>query len=297
MLTQHRKRAQAARPDKPQYPDEFRKLTVVRALPVRPDAEAFIREYEYLGKLGASTRAAYGLFTPWNELLGVECFGVPPTDMIGKKLCPDDPSLLVCLERGGNVPWAPRSSALRLIKHAIEQAHRDHGWEVIVAYADENAGEIGGVYRGDSNWLYLGRDLGRGGRPYREAVIRPGESVPSQTRNLRKSWTQDKRRDGSGLEICTGADEARVCPLCWSACSRQTTARGARVRAEEVPNTRGRGVNLDTLARGTLVAELPKLAGLLAEAQAIILSRLTTPTVAAVAPDEWLTPMTLPHYS
>src|SRR5437867_7052657 len=123
MLTQHHKRQQAARLDKPQYPDEFRKLTVVRPIPVRPDAERFIVEYEYLGNLGASTRAAYGLLTPWGELLGVECFGVPPTDKIGKKLCPDDPSRVICLERGACVPWAPRSSAGRLIKYAIEQAY------------------------------------------------------------------------------------------------------------------------------------------------------------------------------
>lgn len=47
-------------------------------------------------------------------------------------------------------------------------------------------------------------------------------------------------------------------------------------------------MNLEALARETPIAELPKLAGMLAEAQAIILSRLTAPTVAAVEPDRLL---------
>jgi len=194
MLTQHCKRVLAARPDKPQYPDEVRKMTVVRPMLVRPDAKDFIVKYEYLGKLGGATRAAYGLFTPWGELLGVECFGVLPGGGLAQRMSPTDPSKVVCLERGACVPWAPNGAAGRAIKYAIEQAHRDHGWEVVIAYADENVGEIGGVYRGDSiergnekGWYYLGRDVGRGGHPYREAVIRPGETAPKSTRNTRKA--------------------------------------------------------------------------------------------------------------
>src|SRR5437016_1866299 len=83
-----------------------------------------------------STRAAYGLFMPDGELLGVECYGVPPGDRLKTLLCPQNPNLVVCLERGACVPWAPRSSAGRLIKYAIAQANRDHGWEVFIAYAD-----------------------------------------------------------------------------------------------------------------------------------------------------------------
>lgn len=189
LQTQHEKRQQKAseHPERERYPKWVRRMCAV--LPVTKDvARAFIQEYEYLGDLGASTRASYGLFTPWGELLGVECFGVPPTDRLGKKLCPDNPAALICLERGACSPWAPASSAGRLIKGAIEQAADTYKWEVFIAYADENAGEIGGVYRGSGDaWLYLGRDVGRGGNRARVSVIRPGETVPVQTRKHRQA--------------------------------------------------------------------------------------------------------------
>jgi hypothetical protein len=192
-LTQYRKREQAKRADKPQYADNVRKLTVVREIPVRPAAEDFIVKYEYLGTLGASTRAAYGLFMPNGELLGVECFGVPPGDRLKYRLHPEDPTRVICLERGACVPWAPDHASQLAITRAIEQAYQTYGWEAVIAYADENAGEIGNVYKADSRWIYLGRDVGRGGQPYRAAVIRPGESTPVQTRAHRKAGLRTRK--------------------------------------------------------------------------------------------------------
>ncbi len=176
MPTQHSRRVQKAleNPHREKLPYKALKRCVVWPLVIEK-AGQFIAEYEYLGGLGASTRAAYALMgpEPEREILGVECFGVPPGDSLSDSFCPGAPERVICLERGACVPWAPRSAAGKLIKHAIEQAHRDHGWEVIIAYADENAGEIGGVYSGDKNWLYLGRDVGRGGQEFRVAVLRP----------------------------------------------------------------------------------------------------------------------------
>jgi len=53
-------------------------------------------------------------------------------------------------------------------------------------------------------------------------------------------------------------------------------------------------VNLEQIARETPIADLPKLAGLLAEAQAIVLARIVTEKTGASGapvsePDEWIT--------
>lgn len=165
-------------------------LTACSVAPItRREAKTVILKYEWLRTMGRAV-ACYGLWSPEQELLGVTCFGWPAApesrDVCGRA----ERDAAVCLERGACVHWAPPNAASYLIREAVKQAHRDHGWEIFYAYADEDAGEIGTVYQA-SNWHYLGQGLGRTPGRMREDFRDPDGNVISgralRHRGLRKS--------------------------------------------------------------------------------------------------------------
>lgn len=155
-------------------------LASARVAPI-PLARALriIERYEWLGTTGRC-EAAYGLILG-KTLLGVACFGKPPGTESLNVCGPDLRDRTICLERGACVHWAPKNAASFLISRAVRLARADHGWEIFVAYADEQAGEIGTVYQA-SNWAYLGCGVGRGHSGARETYRKPdGKIVSSRT--------------------------------------------------------------------------------------------------------------------
>lgn len=116
------------------------------------EARSIILKYEWLGTMAGGTRACYGL-KYGQEVLGVTCF-----DRHGCSSAAHDivtvPAKTICLARGACVPHAPKNAGSYLIRHAIEQAHADFGWEVFFAYSDPSAGEIGTIYQA-LNWKYI----------------------------------------------------------------------------------------------------------------------------------------------
>jgi hypothetical protein len=123
------------------------------------EAGSLIERYEWLGTMGAGTRACYGLKLN-GELLGVACFGVGGSHEARNICGPQYIAQTVCLQRGACVPWAPKNAASFLIRASCRKAWEDHAWKIFFAYSDPDAGEIGTVYQA-VNWHFLGAGLGR----------------------------------------------------------------------------------------------------------------------------------------
>lgn len=147
-------------------PEETLQSMAVREVS-KAQARPIIELYEWLGDLGACT-TFYGLWHG-DDLLGVAGFG-SGTGPKAHRICDGvDAAQTIGLLRGACVHWAPRNAASFLISRACAAAHRDHGWRVFFAYADEEAGEIGEVYQA-TNWRYIGKNIGATS-PMRERYV------------------------------------------------------------------------------------------------------------------------------
>jgi len=127
------------------------------------EAASVILKYEWLGNMG-TTGKAYGLFIK-EELAGVVCFGrTNGTNVVSSVAGEKWKDNVIILCRGACVHWAPPHAASFLINKACNSMAQPEGWidsegntrppaNIVVAYSDSDAGEIGTVYQA-SNWLY-----------------------------------------------------------------------------------------------------------------------------------------------
>jgi hypothetical protein len=122
-------------------------------------AQAVILEYEWLGTMGPTVEH-FGIFFG-GYCGGVTCFaqndGWTHTTAEGLGF---SRGTIWTLSRGACVHWAHEHSGSKLIAGSLrllKQAHPDA--EVVVAYGDPSAGEIGTLYQA-TNWTYIGYALG-----------------------------------------------------------------------------------------------------------------------------------------
>jgi hypothetical protein len=178
-LVAHQKLARVS--DRPTVTYSARDCTVV-TVTVAETASIILR-FEYLGTMNRRPTACYGLRGPDGELLGAVSFGLGVNPRT-RDLC-GTPAATIVLERGACVPWAPRNAASYLIRRACRLAYKEHGWAVFIAYGDPDAGEYGTIYQA-LGWSYLGQGLGETRAPYREEVLRPGDTRWRDDRILRR---------------------------------------------------------------------------------------------------------------
>lgn len=93
---------------------------------------------------------AYGL-TVGGAVLGVLTLGVPPSRHLQVSACPDNPSLVLELNRLWVSDDLPRNAESAFIAAALRLAPP----RILVSYADTAYGHAGYVYRA-SNWYYAG---------------------------------------------------------------------------------------------------------------------------------------------
>ena len=151
-------------------------------------AKQVIRRYEWLGTMGMA-RQAYGLFDPEGGIIGVACFGFAggpeSRDVCGTAYR----DRTIALVGGACVHWAPPNAATYLIRRAVAQAARDHGWCVFYAYADPEANETGYVYQA-SNWHYIGQGIGRTAGRAREVWQRPDGRIVTDRMLRYLGWSK-----------------------------------------------------------------------------------------------------------
>lgn len=134
-------------------------LSVKRAM-VRPVsrklAEQIILKYEWLGTM-AMTGYHYGLFFG-KYCAGVCCYaaGAATGGVNSHKPFRVESFEFSVLARGACVHWAPRGSNSKLVSWSARLFADDTSAKVVIAYSDEDAGEIGTIYQA-CNWVYIGK--------------------------------------------------------------------------------------------------------------------------------------------
>ncbi len=130
------------------------KKAVVKKVP-KETAKKIILEYEWLGTM-STTSHHYGIYFD-NVCGGVVCYGNNCTANFN---VPTEFGLTIkevwTLARGACVHWTPKGSASKLIAQSLKLFKEDvPEAQVVIAYSDTNAGEIGTVYQA-TNWFYIG---------------------------------------------------------------------------------------------------------------------------------------------
>ena len=117
-------------------------------------ADEFIKEYEWLGNIGAASHC-FGLYFE-NLLSSVVCYSPPVSPVFLQKILGRDISKNVMqLGRGASTYWAPKWGPSKLISSSLKLMYKEESTKAVIAYADPNAGEYGTIYQA-CNAYYLG---------------------------------------------------------------------------------------------------------------------------------------------
>ncbi len=121
----------------------------------RDTAKKVILEYEWLGTM-ASTSHHYGIFFD-GVCGGVVCYGPNCTAAVyAHKEFGLEKDQYWNLARGACVHWTPKGAASKLISQSLKLLKEEEPKaQLVIAYSDTNAGEIGTVYQA-TNWVYVG---------------------------------------------------------------------------------------------------------------------------------------------
>jgi len=171
-------------------------LNVKQALvkPVTSDfAKQIIYKYEWLGTMSNSSYH-YGIFFgPF--CAGVTCVAVG-TGTGGNnvaKMFGLEHRELATLVRGANVHWSPPNANSKLVSFTCKLVGKDSGAQLIIAYADTDAGEIGTIYQA-CGWHYIGRGssttqyIAPNGRIYDQ------RNISHWSKNFNISWGDQRDR-------------------------------------------------------------------------------------------------------
>jgi len=118
------------------------------------EASSIILEYEWLGTM-ARSKKHYGIFFE-GFLAGAVCYSQCDgwTHRTVLKYGADLAKTWV-LSRGACVHWAHTNSASKLISFSLKLLNNTEKAEIVIAYSDYEAGELGTVYQA-TNWVHLG---------------------------------------------------------------------------------------------------------------------------------------------
>lgn len=151
-------------------------------------AQTIILKYEWLGNMG-TTEFSFGLYFG-DYLAGVVCFGrTAGTNVYASVAGASNAGRVMTLNRGACVHWAHPHSASFLITWACREMAK-LGYNIILAYSDTDAGEIGTVYQA-SNWLYCG--MTHGSELFRtlDGKVKDSRLVSAYTRDRRNHFPGD----------------------------------------------------------------------------------------------------------
>lgn len=119
------------------------------------DAKDLIMKYEWLPTFGNRMFKAYGLFIN-GKVIGAVSYSRPYTKGSAEFICGLEYSKKMCiLGRGVCEPNSPHNASSYLISKSLKLLAEATDYRIVMAYADERAGEIGTVYQAAS-WMYIG---------------------------------------------------------------------------------------------------------------------------------------------
>jgi len=121
----------------------------------KKEAKELIMRYEWLDTFGSRVLHCLGLYIN-GELAGAVSFARVPTMNSADGICGREyRDKVIFLQRGAISPNFPNNCSSFLISNACKLIG-EKGYNIIYAYADERAGEIGTVYQA-CNWIYTGK--------------------------------------------------------------------------------------------------------------------------------------------
>lgn len=121
----------------------------------RQTAAAVILRYEWLGTMAPTTHHYGVYFDGWCG--GVTCVGFSAgANLYAHRMFGVERHELAYLARGACVHWAPTGTNSKLVAWTAKLLRRDAPARLMIAYADEDAGEIGTIYQA-CGWQYIGR--------------------------------------------------------------------------------------------------------------------------------------------
>ena len=123
----------------------------------RSIARNIILRYEWLGTMGSSG-VFYGIMFG-SHCAGVCCLALKGSGTAGPTVARKfgvAQERLVTLARGACVHWAPKGANSKLVSWTCRLASNASLGDLIIAYSDSDAGEIGTIYQA-CNWTYIGK--------------------------------------------------------------------------------------------------------------------------------------------
>ena len=171
-------------------------IKAMRMVDVRP----IIEKYEWLGKMAAVNKYAFGIFfkdtvTGVEVCGGVVTFGPEYSENLGVWDKYGYTSKLILLSRGVCLHWCPKNTNSKLVMGAINLLPKQY--EIVTCTTDHTAGEIGTIYQA-CNFHYVGAmndsNPNIKGKPrLRFAVLIDGKIYGS--RSIRKIVGSQKKED------------------------------------------------------------------------------------------------------
>lgn len=163
-------------------------------------AKPIIEKYEWLGKMAAVNKYAFGIFfkdkvTQVEVCGGVVTFGPEYSENLGVWDKYDFTGKIILLSRGVCLHWCPKNTNSKLVMGAINQLPKQY--EIVTCTTDHTAGEIGTIYQA-CNFHYVGamNDSNpniRGKGRLRFGVVIDGKVYGS--RSIRKLIGSQKREE------------------------------------------------------------------------------------------------------
>ena len=160
----------------------------------RETAAQIILKYEWLGTMQSSSLHFGLFFGPY--VAGVTCVALRSSGVacpgIGVQygVSQDDVCILV---RGACVHWAPPGANSKLVSWTCKLLAKQKAGKIILAFADEDAGEIGTIYQA-CNWAYIGRSA------YNVAFVSPAKRAYN-----RRMIGERAKQDGVSFRAVTTA--------------------------------------------------------------------------------------------
>lgn len=158
--------------------------TTIRLITIS-EAKPIIEKYEWLGKLSAINKYAYGIYFKDNKTNkevcgGVLIFGSEYSENLGVWDKYDFTDKILLLNRGVCLHWTPKNTASYFIMKTIKILPKKY--EIITCTVDHTAGEVGTIYQA-CNFIYVGA-MGRPDR-FRFAVEIDGNLYGSRAMRVK----------------------------------------------------------------------------------------------------------------
>tara|TARA_B100001094_G_C18129439_1_gene771389 strand:- start:934 stop:1560 length:627 start_codon:yes stop_codon:yes gene_type:complete len=122
---------------------------------------SFVRKHHYSGSTrGLHISYCFGLYSPDGpfglpRMIGVMIYGEPAMPDVSKKYCPDNPDIVIELNRLCCIDDTPKNTESYFIGKTLRWLKNNTKYRVIISFADPNQGHEGTIYKA-TNFKHYG---------------------------------------------------------------------------------------------------------------------------------------------